>query len=369
MKIMTIVGARPQFIKAAVVSSALAQTGRINELIVHTGQHYDDQMSRVFFDELGIPRPAFNLEVGSGSHGAQTGRILESLEQVLLDEKPDLVLIYGDTNSTLAGALAAAKLHITSAHVEAGMRSFNRRMPEEVNRVVADHLTDLHFCATKTAVENLKTEGVTKGVHWVGDVMLDAVNRFSELARGKADFITKGLHSRYAVVTCHRAENTDDPERLAEIVEGLRRISEELPIVFPLHPRTKKALGDTIENLGPRVKTVEPLSYSAMIDLQARASLLLTDSGGVQKEAYFLGVPCVTMRDETEWVETLEGGWNRLAGASASKIIQAALSALENFQEVSSRSLEDFGGGKAAERIAELLASPGENNKTSKISN
>ncbi len=358
MRVVTVVGARPQFVKAAVVSRDLARLG-VEERLVHTGQHYDDAMSRVFFEEMGIPEPAHNLGVGSGSHGAQTARVLERLETVLEAETPDLVLVYGDTNSTLAGALAAVKLHVPVAHVEAGMRSFNRRMPEEVNRVVTDHLASLHLCATRAAVAHLAAEGVTDGVHWVGDVMLDAVRHFRERARGRARRLTGPDEERYAAATCHRAENTDDPARLREIVAGIRALSERLPVFFPAHPRTRSAMDALGVDPGPAVTVLDPLPYHEMIDLQAGAALVLTDSGGVQKEAFFLGVPCVTFRDETEWGETLLNGWNRLAGASAARIVEAARRALED----PPRGVPDlgpFGAGRAAARVAALVAEAGQ---------
>lgn len=355
MTILSVIGARPQFVKAAVVSRALAEHGGVEEVVVHTGQHYDPAMSRVFFDELGIPTPRYNLEVGSGSHGVQTARILERLEAVVRAESPDMLLIYGDTNSTLAGALVGAKLHVPVAHVEAGMRSFNRSMPEEVNRVVADHLADFHFCATQTAVENLHREGVREGVHWVGDVMLDAVRLFSARAKGRADPILGRLAGPYAVVTCHRAENTDDAGRLRSIVTGIDELAREIPVFFPVHPRTLKALAEANVAFASGVRQLAPLPYTQMLDLQARAAVLLTDSGGMQKEALFLGVPCVTLRDETEWVETLAGGWNRVVGASADRLLAAARTAL-TARPNRAPDLEPFGGGSAAVRIVERLA-------------
>ena len=354
MKILTVVGARPQFIKAAVVSRALGRAGA-DERIVHTGQHYDAGMSGVFFDEMGIPEPAYDLGVGSASHGAQTGRAMERLETVFQTERPDWVLVYGDTNSTVAGALAAVKLHIPVAHVEAGMRSFNRKMPEEINRVVTDHVADLHLCATRSAVGHLAAEGVIQGVHWVGDVMLDSVRHFRERARGRRDRFVGGVRDgAYALVTCHRAENTDDPDRLRGSFEGLRAVAEHVPVFFPLHPRTRSAMERLELPLPEGVTSLEPLSYLEMLDVQAGATLVLTDSGGVQKEAFFLGVPCITLRDETEWKETLRDGWNRLAGASADRIAMAA-SAVLSSPPRGEPDLEPFGAGRAADRIAELL--------------
>ncbi len=321
MRICTVVGARPQFIKAAVVSRALARAG-VEEILVHTGQHYDATLSQVFFDEMGIPPPAVNLEVGSGTHAVQTGTLMIRLEQYLQAQPaPDWVVVYGDTNSTLAGALVAAKLHLPLAHVEAGLRSFNRRMPEEINRIVADRLSRLLFCPTQTAVDNLRREGIVEGVHLTGDVMLDATRFFADRAATlrPLDALTTHPPQRYYLATVHRAENTDDPARLAGIFAGLGRL--DAPVLVPLHPRTRDRLGDIA--LPPNVERMEPVSYLAMLTLVQHARRVLTDSGGLQKEAFWLGVPCITLRDETEWVETLENGWNGLAGTSEA-IVEAA---------------------------------------------
>jgi UDP-GlcNAc3NAcA epimerase len=311
-RILTVVGARPQFIKAAPVSAALAAAG-LTEVIAHTGQHFDALMSDVFFDELDIPKPAHNLEVNSLGHGAMTGRMLEKLEAVMMTEKPDLVLIYGDTNSTVAGALAAAKLHIPVAHVEAGLRSFNRRMPEEINRVVADHVSDMLFCPTSTAVQNLANEGITHGVHMVGDVMYDTTLTAVARAKDRSLILTVlGLKAKsYAVATIHRAENTDDPQRFSQVIAWLEAAAADRVVILPTHPRTRKLLeaqGITLKG----VRLIEPLGYLDMAWLAHNAAAIFTDSGGLQKEAYFHRVPCVTLRDETEWVETIEAGWNRL---------------------------------------------------------
>jgi UDP-GlcNAc3NAcA epimerase len=311
-KILTVVGARPQFIKAAPVSQALAAAG-LNEVIAHTGQHFDALMSDVFFDELNIPKPTHNLEVNSLGHGAMTGRMLEKLEAVMVAEQPDMVLIYGDTNSTVAGALAAAKLHIPVAHVEAGLRSFNRRMPEEINRIVADHVSDLLFCPTSTAVAHLAREGITNGVHMVGDVMFDTTLTAVARAQHRSNVLTThNLTAKgYAVATIHRAENTDDPKRFAAVVAWLEAAARDRPVILPAHPRTAKLLasqGLTLKG----VRLIEPLGYLDMAWLANNAAAIFTDSGGLQKEAYFHRVPCVTLRDETEWVETIEAGWNRL---------------------------------------------------------
>lgn len=341
VKILTVVGARPQFVKAAPVNRALRAAG-IDEVIVHTGQHFDPMMSDVFFDELEIPAPAYNLEVNSLGHGAMTGRILEKLEAAMVDEKPDMVLIYGDTNSTLAGALAAAKLSIPVAHVEAGLRSFNRRMPEEINRVVADHLSNLLFCPTQTAVRNLANEGITAGVHTVGDVMFDSTIAAVERARTRSKILeTLGLEPKtYAVATIHRAENTDDPKRFETIMSWLEAAARETPVVMPTHPRTRKMLEQRGRKLAG-VRLCDPVGYLDMNWLSFNSAAIFTDSGGLQKEAYFHRVPCVTLRDETEWVETIEAGWNRLwtsEGYAGPR-----------------RDIPDYGTGESARLIAGLL--------------
>lgn len=322
LNILSVVGARPQFIKAAPLHRALA--GRAEIVLVHTGQHYDDNMSAVFFRDLGLAAPDIDLGVGSGSHARQTAAMLERLEPVMTAERPDGVVIYGDTNSTLAAAVTAAKLTIPVAHVEAGLRSFNRAMPEEQNRVVADHLSSLLFCPTRAAVEHLKAEGITAGVHLVGDVMEEALAGTVVRARQESTAIERlGLgRSRYAVATVHRAENTDSAERLAGILAALNQLRDT--VVFPVHPRTRKA----IEALGwtpeTHVRMIEPQGYLDMVQLVSGASLVLTDSGGLQKEACWMGVPCVTLRDETEWEETVSRGWNVLAGTDPTRIVTAA---------------------------------------------
>jgi UDP-N-acetylglucosamine 2-epimerase (non-hydrolysing) len=323
MKIVTIVGARPQFIKCAPVSRELRKEH--TEILVHTGQHYDPEMSEVFFNELEIPRPDYNLCVGSGLHGKQTGDILMSVETVLLKEKPDLMLVYGDTNSTLAGALAAAKLHIPVAHIEAGLRSFDRTMPEEINRIVTDHLSDLLFCPTETAVKNLAVEGITMGVHLVGDVMADALLFNREIAQKTSPILeTLGLkEKKYLVLTIHRASNTNNRQNLTNIIHAVGE--SRVPVVFPVHPRTRKYLLEygLIDRLPVNIIVIDPLGYLEMIRLMAGACKLLTDSGGMQKEAYMLGVPCITLRENTEWIETLHDGWNTLAGSNEEKIISS----------------------------------------------
>ncbi len=349
MRICTIVGARPQFVKAAVVSRALAEAG-IEELLVHTGQHYDPTLSRVFFDELGLPEPAVNLEVGSGTHAVQTGAVMERLERYLLDRPAvDAVVIYGDTNSTLAGALVAAKLHLPLAHVEAGLRSFNRMMPEEINRIVADRLAKWLFCPTPTAVDNVQREGLTEGIHLIGDVMLDATRFFAERAatHRPLDAMTTYAPQGYYLATVHRAENTDDPARLAGIFEGLGRLDG--PVLLPLHPRTRARL--TGVAVSSNVELMEPVSYLAMLTLVRNARRVLTDSGGLQKEAFWLGVPCITLRNETEWVETLENGWNQRTGCDPDAIAAATLRTPTG----PPRAFGEAPEGTASEQIARVL--------------
>lgn len=349
MKIVTVLGARPQFIKAAALSRELRK--RHQEILVHTGQHYDYGMSGVFFDSLEIPPPDVNLGVGSGNHGAQTAAMLAGIEEVLVKEKPDWMLIYGDTNSTLAGAVAASKLHVPVAHVEAGLRSFNRRMPEEVNRVVADHLSSLLLCPSQTAVDHLAAEGIRDNVHLVGDVMLDVLNWARERAAPKSAQTLAQLgvkQGEYLLATIHRGENTDSPERLSAIVRALNALEET--VLFPVHPRTRKAIAASGEQLASHVHAVEPLGYFEMVTASAAARLILTDSGGLQKEAYWLGVPCVTMRDETEWVETVSAGWNTLTGADSEQIVHK----VRHFAPPSTRAAL-YGDGRCAARCATLL--------------
>lgn len=349
MKIVTVLGARPQFIKAAPLSEELRQNHE--ELLVHTGQHYDYQMSDVFFEELGIPKPHYFLGVGSKQHGAQTGEMLKGVEEVLLKEKPDWVLVYGDTNSTLAGALAAAKLHIPIAHVEAGLRSYNRQMPEEVNRVLTDHLATLLFCPSDQAVKNLALEGLSRGVVRTGDVMADALYYHARRAESRQLSAPRYPQKSYLLATVHRAENTDNPRRLEGIFKAFAQI--EGRIVLPLHPRTKKLLQDYRLTVPANVEVIEPVGYLEMILLEKEAELILTDSGGVQKEAYLWQVPCVTLRDETEWVETVQTGWNTLTGAEAGEIAAAVVRyrsrALPPYQE------NLYGNGRAsAEIVAQM---------------
>ena len=354
MKVLTVIGARPQFIKAWPVSSALAEAG-IEECLLHTGQHYDHAMSGVFFEELGMRESAINLEVGSGSHGAQTAKMLEGIEKALLDEKPDTVLLYGDTNSTLAGALAAVKLHIPIAHVEAGLRSFNRRMPEEHNRILTDHCSDWLFCPTETAVKNLSHEGILKGVHLVGDVMQAALEKAKPLALSRSEILRSiGLNDGgYALATMHRAENVDSPEKLKSILSALGSIP--LPIVLPLHPRTKERIRTSGLTLPVNIRALEPLGYMDMIRLILGAKALFTDSGGLQKEAVWLGTSCITLREETEWVETLRVGENELVGSDFQKI-REAFQKIENTNHSNSHK-KTLLPSNSANLIVESLAS------------
>ena len=352
MKLISIIGARPQFIKCAPLSRAIRSEHE--EILVHTGQHYDAGMSDVFFDELNIPRPDYNLGIGSGTHGEQTGRMLTEIEKILVKQQPDLVLIYGDTNSTLAGALAASKLHINIAHVEAGLRSFDRSMPEEINRVLTDHISNLLFCPTGTAVTNLKKEGVIDGVYCVGDVMADALEYNRTIAEDKSSILDAlDLTSKsFMVATVHRPANTDSKKNLSSIVKAFCNASEQ--IVFPVHPRTEKFLKeyDLWDELCQHVKVITPVGYLDMLKLMAHSSKILTDSGGVQKEAYMLSVPCVTMRENTEWVETVEDGWNVLVGADYGKIVDA----IAGFEGAGHRN-DVFGKGDASEKVCDVLRS------------
>lgn len=353
--IVTIVGARPQFIKASAVSRAIRESfpDKVLETLVHTGQHFDSNMSEVFFQELGIPAPKYNLSISGGSHGAMTGRMLASIEEVLMCERPDWVIIYGDTNSTLSGALAAVKLHIPIAHVEAGLRSFNNRMPEEINRLLADRVSTLLFCPTAAAVNNLAKEGITQGVANVGDVMFDVSLYFRDVASQQSNVHARlGLPSKnYVLATCHRAENTDDLARLTQILTGLRTVAGEVPVVLPLHPRTRQALvtagqSDALQN----INVIDPLSFIDMIALEKSARAIVTDSGGVQKEAFFFQVPCITIRDETEWVESVSLGWNTLVGANADRIVSAF-----NAARPGSMDAAPYGDGRASHKIVQQI--------------
>jgi UDP-GlcNAc3NAcA epimerase len=340
ISILTVVGARPQFVKAAPVSAALQRAGGFHEILIHTGQHFDAGMSDVFFDQLGLAPPFLNMGIHGGGHGAMTGRMLEGLEQIIGEQRPDVVLVYGDTNSTLAGALAAAKLHVPVAHVEAGLRSYNKRMPEEINRVITDHLSSVLFCPTQSAVTNLRTEGIVAGVHAIGDVMFDACLA-ARARHGRADVVRRlGLQpGQFAVATIHRAENVDDRQRLAEIISYLRAEASTQRVVFPMHPRTRLAIEAHRIAVEP-LQLCEPLGYLEMNALLAACAMVFTDSGGVQKEAYFHRKPCVTLRDETEWVETVECGWNRLWRGPDYR---------------PRREIAEYGDGHASERIADIL--------------
>ncbi|HUA00193.1 MAG TPA: UDP-N-acetylglucosamine 2-epimerase (non-hydrolyzing) [Candidatus Aquilonibacter sp.] len=357
MRVATIVGARPQFVKAAMLSQAL-RVEEIQEVLIHTGQHYDDEMSKVFFDELEIPAPRINLAVGSGSHGAQTGRMLEGIEAALEKNSPDVVVVYGDTNSTLAGALAATKLHIPVAHIEAGLRSFERRMPEEINRLLTDHASDLLFAPTAAAVENLRREGIAAAkIHLAGDVMYDAALRYGAKAERESTILEcLGLRRReFFLVTIHRAENTDDGGRLAAICQALIDLAREMPVVAPIHPRTREALwrGRWLDRLERSVRVIPPAGYLDMVMLERHARLIVTDSGGVQKEAFFYRVPCVTVREQTEWIELVTLGWNRLAPpVDASRVVAVVRDALASTPRTCD---SPYGDGHAGERIASII--------------
>lgn len=353
MKIVTVIGARPQFIKASVVSAAIQKKSDINEVIIHTGQHFDSNMSDIFFNELNIPKPNYQLNINSGSHGAMTGRMLEQIEQVCIEEQPDKLMVYGDTNSTLAGALAAAKLHIPVVHIEAGLRSFNMQMPEEINRILTDQVSDILFCPTETAIKNLKNEGFDKKdvkIFNVGDVMQDSSMYFANYAR-RPDQLENLGENGLIVATLHRAENTDDISRLKNIVNALNHLHHNvLPVILPLHPRTQKVIKNL--NLNLSVKVIEPVGYLEMLWLLKNCSLVVTDSGGVQKEAFFFNKPCVTMRDQTEWVELIEEGVNMLAGADTQTIIDSTIKMLGK-EILDSKNL--YGGGNASIKIVEHL--------------
>ncbi len=388
MKIVTVVGARPQFIKTAAVSRAIQALNReqglpgrprsrkrIQEILIHTGQHYDYLMDRIFFEELKLSKPDYHLGVGSGSHAGQTGRVLERVETVLEKEKPEVVIVYGDTNSTLAGALAAAKLNIPVAHVEAGLRSYNRTMPEEINRLLTDHLSTFLFCPTDQAVLNLLKEGMQDGkekvVKKVGDVMYDSILYYSDLAEKKSPVLRNlGLfttpHSalpacpagrrtpHYYLATLHRAENTDHPKRLRSILGALNEIGGHLPVVLPLHPRTRKMIqAYGLFSEAQRIRLIDPVSYLDMLKLEKNAKAILTDSGGVQKEAYWFGVPCFTLRDETEWVEIVDRGWNQLVGTNKKRIVEAVRCREGTKRRREKKNL--FGDGKASEKIVWMI--------------
>jgi len=385
MKLISIVGARPQFIKLAPLVQAIRgqknshKKPKVNHIIIHTGQHYDYEMNKIFFDELDISEPDYNLEVGSGFHGWQTGEMIKRVEKILMKEKPAFTLVYGDTNSTLAGALAAAKLQIPIAHIEAGLRSYNRKMPEEINRILADHCSDILFCPTENGVKNLKKEGYTNIINDgklinpsfsksqisynkfpvvvnVGDIMYDAILISLKIAEKKSDILKqlKRNSKQYFLVTIHRAENTDNKRKLKNILDALIEIGKCYPVVFPVHPRTKKTLKNfnLLSSNCANIHLIDPVSYFDMLTLEKNAKKILTDSGGIQKEAYLLDVPCVTLREETEWIETVESGKNIIVGTDRKKILDAALTPLKN-EDNASHFL--FGNGQAAENILKSL--------------
>ena len=351
MKLITIIGARPQFIKAAAVSREIAKHQDIKEIIIHTGQHFDANMSEIFFDQMQIPKPDYNLGINSLTHGAMTGRMIEKIEEVLLQDKPDWVLVYGDTNSTIAGSLAAKKLHIKVAHVEAGLRSFNRKMPEEINRILTDKISDLLLCPTDTAVKNLQNEGIGNNslarIVKCGDVMQDAAIFYSELAQ-KPQI---SLPEQFILATIHRAENTDDPFRLKSIFDAFQEITDDIPIILPLHPRTKMKIKN-LKFKNENINIIKPIGYLEMIYLLKTCSLVMTDSGGLQKEAFFFKKPCVTLRDETEWIELIENGFNKIVGADEDKIISG-------YQEMSkiknNYNINLYGNGEASKKIINEL--------------
>lgn len=345
MKIATIIGARPQFIKSATISRIFRNYNDINEIIIHTGQHYDENMSEIFFNELKIPKPNYNLEVGSESHGKQTAMMLEKIEAILLKEKPDWVLVYGDTNSTIAGALAATKLHIKIAHVEAGLRSFNRKMPEEINRIATDHISDILFVPTQNAMNLLANEGIVERAVLVGDVMYDAILYNQKLADEKYKLSDITNLNNFYLGTIHRPSNTDNLARLQNIFSAFSEL--DLPIILPLHPRTQKIIKKI--KYSKNVKIIEPVSYLKMIVLLKNCKKVLTDSGGLQKEAYYLHKPCITMRDETEWIETLENNWNFIVGADKDLILEKVKNKEFGKQK------DYFGDGKAAEKIVDFI--------------
>jgi UDP-GlcNAc3NAcA epimerase len=359
-KIVTVLGARPQFIKASAVSAAIAKADALDEVVIHTGQHFDVNMSDVFFAELGMDRPAHHLNIHGGTHGAMTGRMLIEVERVLLEEKPDAVLVYGDTNSTLAGALAAIKLHIPVAHVEAGLRSFNMRMPEEVNRILTDRVSSWLFAPTAAAMQHLVTEGMDPAkIHLAGDVMYDvALHHGARVSPDEGMLRQLNLQpGSYVLATVHRAENTDSPERLGAIVDALDSIAKNIRVVWPMHPRTRAVLqqGGRLEQLSRQVTLIAPVGYLDMVQLEKYSALIATDSGGVQKEAFFFGVPCVTLRDETEWVELVASGWNRLASPVSGDTVQ---SVIEGALGSKGQTIRPYGDGRAAAMIVDCLSQP-----------
>jgi len=352
MKIITVIGARPQFIKAAVVSRVFKSNSNIEEIIVHTGQHFDSNMSDVFFEEMSIPKPHYNLNINGLGHGAMTGQMLEGIEKILIHEKPDWVLVYGDTNSTIAGALAAKKLHIKVAHVEAGLRSFNMDMPEEVNRILTDRISDVLFCPTDKAIENLEQEGFQNlecTIIQNGDVMQDAALFYAD----KAQKPPVDIPEQFVLCTVHRAENTDDKDKLKSIFAALEMISKKTPVIIPIHPRTKAKLKDINYNFNQTsIRFIEPVGYLNMVYLLNNCSLVMTDSGGLQKEAYFFSKQCITMRDETEWVELIENGFNHLTGSNTEKIIESYKLLINNNSDFNTKL---YGNGDSGNIILKTL--------------
>ncbi len=354
MRILTIVGARPQFVKAAVLSRAIAGRKGVSEIIVHTGQHFDKNMSQVFFEEMDIPNPHYNLKINSLSHGAMTGRMLEKIEDVIIKEKPDVVVVYGDTNSTIAGALAAKKLHVKVAHVEAGLRSYNMKMPEEINRILTDRISDYLFCPTTAAVDNLKKEGfdnIDSSIYNVGDVMFDAARFYSQRSSEMSSVVNKLDLKDFALCTIHRAENADNPLRLTAVFEALNKINKEVNVIMPLHPRTRSKISKL--KIQPEFIITDPFGYFDIIEILKNCRIVLTDSGGLQKEAYFFKKPCITLREETEWVELVENGFNKLAGADTEKIIKSFYDLLNKRFDFEKKL---YGDGKAGEKIVDVLS-------------
>lgn len=358
-KVVTIVGARPQFVKAAAFSNAIKTDARFSETLVHTGQHYDFNMSGLFFKELGIPEPAYHLGIGSGPHGQQTGKMLAGVEEILLQEKPDWIIVFGDTNSTIAGALAGSKLHIPVAHIEAGLRSFNRNMPEEINRILTDHCSTLLFAPTNAAANQLKREGIPDDqIHTVGDIMFDASLLFSSIS-DKSSRKTSELGVKiknYILATIHRAENTDDPNRLDLIFQALLQVSQKLPVIVPLHPRTRAKLSANFNSQSLNssgLKITDPVGYLDMIHLEKNAAVIATDSGGVQKEAFFYSVPCVTLRQETEWNELVDLKWNRLIAPTRAETVAESILEAAGTTGIPGN---PYGSGNTATQILEVLS-------------
>lgn len=349
MKIVTIIGARPQFVKASVISKALREVGH-EEILVNTGQHYDDNMARIFFEEMGIPKPDYDLGVGSGTHASQTASSLVGIEKILITEKPDFIIVFGDTNATLAGALAAAKLHVKIAHIEAGLRSYNRDMPEEINRVVTDVLSDLLFVPTQVAQDNLNREGITSGIHIVGDVMVDALITYTKIAEQKSHILDELSleQEKFLLMTIHRPSNADHDGRLLSILKEVSRI--ELPVIFPVHPRSRSRVEKLMSQTDGNIRIIDPVGYLDMMLLEKYSRIIITDSGGVQKEAYLHKTPCLTVRGETEWVETVSDGWNYIVGNELEKISKLS----NNFPEPREWN-PHYGAGNSSNKIVRVL--------------